>query len=65
MTKKEEDLKSPFNWKEDDLPLIYAAIADRNYFKRKMLFFVIYVGGNNDETDNDILIGFIFFSLIF
>lgn len=50
-------MKMPFMWKEEDIPLLYAAISDMDYFKRKLLFIVFYALKQNDENDNEILIG--------
>ena len=63
--KKDEELKKAFTWKEEELPLIYAAILDSNYFKRQMLFFVIHLIKKSEDFDNEILIGLLLnFSMI-
>jgi len=54
---KEEDLKNIFNWKEEELPLIYAAILDINFFRREVLFFVIHLIKKTEDFDNEILLG--------
>jgi len=50
-------LKNIFNWKEEELPLIYAAILDINFFRREVLFFVIHLIKKTEDFDNEILLG--------
>lgn len=50
-------MKNIFNWKEEELPLIYAAILDINFFRREVLFFVIHLIKKTEDFDNEILLG--------
>ena len=65
MIKKEDEFKKSLGWKEEELPLIYAAIADMGFFKRKLLLFVIQLAKKNEDVDNEILFGFLFIWLLF
>jgi len=44
--------------------LIYAAIADMNFLKRKLLSFVVQLAQKNEDVNNEILFGFLFILFI-